>query len=127
MSKKKRKIKTVVKRIYIKPSEDDYKKQREEVKGEITELEKRREAAPSGIKGFFQRASINQAINQRKKFIVSGRQLTAIKQQTAILNAQIGAEKAKNELRDLKKKREVDFDSLNSFGGKKQIKLEDLY
>lgn len=124
---KKKKVKTRTKVVYVekKPSIDTGK-----LKQEIQELKQEKEriakktkegGAWTKFRGVLAQGAINKQIGERARYIRGERQLPQIKQE-------IELEKAKTELAELRKKRQVDFDSLGfGFGSSKPIKQEDIF
>jgi len=75
----------------------------------------------TGIRGGLAQASINAKIKERQTAIRQPIQLQNIKQK-------IEVEKAKSELAELRKKREVSFEDLGGLSsGKKQVNFKDLF
>lgn len=97
---KKKNQKTKIRTIIQRESYDDEKLERE-----IRDLESKKANLPKGFKGFVQKASINAAINDRKRLINNRRAITKVKVQTEL-------EEARGRLNALRKKNAITLDSL---------------
>lgn len=127
MTKHKQKVKTIIKKIYEKPAED-LKKVSEEVKGEISELEKRKQNVGKGVKGFLRKAAINREIYEKKKYLTASERTKIMSRQTEMTKKAIELEEARQKLGELNKKQQVSFDSLGGINtGFKSININDLY
>jgi hypothetical protein len=130
--KKKNKVKTkIVYRNHPIPKDEAYfeKEQKAALTKDIEDLQAKKALAPKGFKGFLQKAQINKQINDKSKYIKSKEGARNLKEETIKLGHQIEYEKKKNELQELRKKNEVNF---NSFGlaprtPRKELKFEDLF
>lgn len=96
---------------------------------EIKALQEKKALAPKGFKGFLQKAQINKAIYDKSQYIRAKEGSRNLKEATIKLGNQIEFEKKKNELQELRKKNQVNF---NSFGfvakpQRKELKFEDLF
>lgn len=100
------------------------------IKDEIKVLQEKKALIPKGFKGFLQKAQINKAINTKSQYIRAKESSRNLKEATIKLGNQIEYEKKKNELAELRKKNQVNF---NSFGfeqpktQRKELKFEDLF
>lgn len=125
MTKKKHKAKTKV--IYREHKEDDLTpKIREEIKA----LQEKKALAPNGFKGFISKMQINKAINDKSQYIKAKEGSRNLKEATVKLGNQIEYEKKKNELAELRKKNQVNFNSFDLGVPKtqrKELKFEDLF
>lgn len=123
-AKSKKKAKRAIKKTQT-ISKDDTKK----VKAEISELEAKRSRVVGGWRGILQKASINKAINDKRKFLNAKEGLRAIRAETERVEARLKLEEARGKLSDLHKKRQVNFEGFGGFGSspKKEIRFEDLY
>lgn len=82
------------------------------VKKEIEELESKRQNVGKGFGGFLRGLSLNKAISDKKKIFNQKDKIKIIQGQTELGRAMLEREKIKSELKDLKQKNQVDFDSL---------------
>lgn len=119
--RKKNKVKT--KKIYVKQKEEDHSKKVEE---EIKELEERKKNLGPGWRNKLRGFAINKEINNRRAYLNQGSTLRNVKRATEVAKSQVELEKAKVELNELKKKRQVNFGGLE-MGSKKNITFDDLY
>ena len=99
------------------------------LKADIKALQEKKTLAPKGFKGIIYKAQINKEINDKSKYIRSKENSRNLQEETIKLGHQIEYEKKKNELQELRKKNEVNF---NSFGlapktPRKELKFEDLF
>ncbi len=98
------------------------------VRKEIEDLQAKKALIPKGFKGFLQKASINKAINDKRRFLKSKEGERNLGAATQTLKKRIDFEKARGELHDLRKKNYVDFEGLGGIQTeKKQLKFEDLF
>ena len=99
------------------------------LKQEIADLEDKKNTAPKGFKGILYKAQINKAINDRRQYINSKVGTRNLQAATSNLNARIEFERKKSELNELRKKNNVNFDSLgfSSSQPKKELKFNDLF
>jgi hypothetical protein len=124
MGKKKHKAKTKI--IYREHKEDDLTpKIREEIKA----LQEKKALVPKGFRGTLQKMNINKAIYDKGQYIKAKEGSRNLQQATVKLGHQIEFERKRNELAELRKRNEVNF---NSFGlapktARKELKFEDLF
>ena len=120
---KKQKVRTIIKRVEAKII-DQTPKLREEIKA----LETQKLSAPKGIKGFLYKAQINKAINTKRRYIGAKEGARNLGEATKNIQARIEFERKRNELRELRKKNQVDFGGFGfGSGPKKELKFEDLF
>ncbi|MDD2658020.1 MAG: hypothetical protein PHD04_05270 [Candidatus Pacebacteria bacterium] len=121
MSKRKKAKVKVIYRTPRLPREDNEKK----IKEEIKELAEKKAQLGSGWRNKLRGFALNKQINEKSQFLRNKQALLNIESNTAALKKRIELEKARNELNDLRKKREVNF---GGFGGasSKSIELKDL-
>jgi hypothetical protein len=125
---KKNKVKTkIVYREHRLPKEADLTPS---IREDIKALQEKKALAPKGFKGFLYKAQINKQINDKGKYIKAKEGARNLQQETIKLGHQIEYEKKKNELQELRKKNEVNFNSFG-FGSpnapRKELKFEDLF
>lgn len=127
MTKKHHKHKTkVIYRESKHPEEDLTPKLKEEIK----QLQEKKALQPKGFHGFLAKARINKAIYDKSKYIRAKEGSINLREATTNLGHRIEFEKKKNELAELRKKNEVNFNSI--FGStpqvqRKELKFEDLF
>lgn len=138
MVKRKSSSKTKYKNKLIKPSDYDELKKRsvqenynEKIRKEIKELEEKKKGLGPGFKNKLVGFGINKAINERKAVLSAERRTEQATRLTQQYNKQIELETAKGRLLELKKKNQVNFESLGGtdFGNtqRKALKFEDLF
>ena len=107
---KKQKVKIVYKNKPIpKVKDENYESK---VKQEIEELEGKRANVGKGFGGFLRGLSLNKAISDKKKIFNQRDKIKVIQGQTELGKAMLEREKVKTELKELKQKSQVNFDSL---------------
>jgi hypothetical protein len=99
------------------------------LKEEIKELQEKKALQPKGFHGFLSKARINKAIYDKSKYIRAKEGSRNLREATVNLGHRIEFEKKRNELVELRKRNEVNF---NSFGlaprtQRKELKFEDLF
>lgn len=114
MGKKKQRIK----KIYIRPKEEDEKKVISNYKKDVNELEEDRKKTGSGFRGFLRKASINYKINQKRKFISDTESLKHQKLKNKLAREKLESDKIKNQIRKERSEMAVNF---------KPISMSDLY
>ena len=114
-----KKAKKAVKRKVVAP--DHTKK----VRSEIVQLEALKEQSGKGVRGFLRRMSITKKISDRRQFLSTKDKLGRVKQQTEFVKARVDFEKARGELKETRKKQQVDFGGL--LAPPKKIGLDDIF
>jgi len=110
MKKKRKEKKEKIKIVYrTRPSTDNYN---ERTKEEIKELEAKRSNVGKGVGGFLRKMALNKQISDKRGAFVARDKLRATKAETEYGKALLEKEKVKIELNALKKKSQVNFDSL---------------
>lgn len=100
----------------------DYTKK---VRSEIVQLEALKEKSGKGVRGFLRKMVLQKKISERRQFLSTKDKLVRVKQQTEFVKARVGFEKAKEELKETKKKQQVDFGGLLT--PPKKIELGDIF
>lgn len=100
----------------------DYTKK---VRSEIVQLEALKEKSGKGVRGFLRKMVLQKKISERRQFLSGKDKLARVKQQTEFVKARVGFEKAKEELKETKKKQQVDFGGLLT--PPKKIEFGDIF
>lgn len=111
--------KVKIKRVFIRPKED----YRTEIKEEIRELEQKKAEIPKGIKGTLQKLAINKAINDRRRYLGTKREIALTKEKVALGKEKVELEKVKAELQQKKKKSQINFSDIFPSDNRKQVKF----
>ena len=132
---RKHKVKTITKRVYIKPAEPSVNVSK--VKEELKELQDRKikvreevEKSKEGKKGFSKfvarfgglskQVHLNKEINERRRILGAERKTESARGQIGLIKQRTELEKARTDLREAQKKNAVNFNSGT-------IKYEDLF
>lgn len=115
---KKAKKKTVKRKV----AAPDYTKK---VREEIAQLETLKGQAGTGVRGVLRRMSLQKKISDRKQILSTKEKMGRVKQQTEFVKARVDFEKAKGELKETRKKQQVDFGGL--FAPPKKINIDDIF
>lgn len=118
-SVEKAKSKKTKKKVVVAP--DQFKR----VRSEIIQLEALKDKSGKGVRGFLRRMSISKRISDRRQFISTKDKLARVKQQTEIVKARVDFEKARGELKETRKKQQVDFGGM--FAPAKKIDIDDIF
>ena len=117
-AKKAKKVKKALKKA-VAP--DQFKR----VRSEIVQLEELKTKSGKGVRGFLRRMSLTKKISDRRQFLSTKDKLASVKQQTEFVKARVDFEKARGEVKESKKKQQVDFGGL--FAPPKKIEIDDIF
>ena len=105
-----------------KAAAPDYTKK---VREEIAQLEALKGTAGKGVRGVLRRMSLQKKISDRRQFLSTKEKMGRVRQQTEFVKARVDFEKAKGELKETRKKQQVDFGGL--LAPPKKIGLDDIF
>ena len=133
MAKKRKKSKAKVKVVYktktipsVTPTKDDSSR----LKKEISELEESKKQAGTGIRGVFRRMAIQKKISDKSGYFKARDKLATTKKSIELMKVQTEFEEAKNKLKEVRSKRQVNFGDFGKQSNPQQIKelkFEDMF
>ena len=135
MAKKRKKSKTkvntkVIYRTKKLPSITPTKEDSSRLKKEISELEESKKQAGTGIRGVFRRMAIQKKISDKSGYFKARDKLATTKKTTELIKVQTEMEEAKNKLKEVRSKRQVNFGDFGKQSNPQQIKelkFEDMF
>ncbi|MFX1312070.1 MAG: hypothetical protein ACFFHD_05615 [Promethearchaeota archaeon] len=112
--------------IYKEKPESSLK---EEIKKEIQTLEEKKVNVPKGLRGILQKAAINKAIYERKKFLNVERKTQMTKAQVKAIKSNLELEQEKEKLKAIRNRNKVNFSDISESpkDEKRSVKFDDLF